>query len=174
MKHLFWIFLVAATSGFASDPALLTVDEFVKDWQISRQFTLDVAEKMPENDYGFKATPAEMSFGELMLHVADSSVYRFWQLSGVKPPYPLAGNSPKLSKAEVIDRLAKSFDYVLRVLPALTPQQLDKKFKVDWKGRPEATGRQMILNMFVHVAHHRAQAEVYLRLKGIEPPAYTF
>jgi uncharacterized damage-inducible protein DinB len=32
----------------------------------------------------------------------------------------------------------------------------------------------MMLNMFVHVAHHRAQAEVYLRLNGIEPPIYTF
>jgi uncharacterized damage-inducible protein DinB len=32
----------------------------------------------------------------------------------------------------------------------------------------------MIMNMFVHAAHHRAQCEVYLRLKGITPPVYTF
>jgi uncharacterized damage-inducible protein DinB len=35
-------------------------------------------------------------------------------------------------------------------------------------------GRAMILNMFVHTAHHRAQCEVYLRAKGIKPPDYTF
>jgi len=26
--------------------------------------------------------------------------------------------------------------------------------------------------MYVHVAHHRGQAEVYLRDKGIKPPSY--
>ena len=38
----------------------------------------------------------------------------------------------------------------------------------------DADGRAMILNMFVHTAHHRAQCEVYLRVKGIKPPDYTF
>jgi len=28
--------------------------------------------------------------------------------------------------------------------------------------------------MYVHVAHHRGQAEVYLRDKGIKPPSFTF
>jgi uncharacterized damage-inducible protein DinB len=32
----------------------------------------------------------------------------------------------------------------------------------------------MILNMFVHTAHHRAQCEVYMRVKGIKPPGCTF
>jgi len=32
----------------------------------------------------------------------------------------------------------------------------------------------MILNMFVHTAHHRAQCEVYMRAKGIKPPDYRF
>jgi uncharacterized damage-inducible protein DinB len=168
------ILLAAAAGLWAADASLLPVDEFVKDWQISKQFTLEVADKMPEADYRFKATPAEMSFGGLMLHVADSSVYRFWQLSGAKPPYDLKQEGSKLSKTEIMDRLGKSFDYVIQVLPKLTPEQWDKTLKVDWKGRPEATGRQMALNMFVHVAHHRAQAEVYLRLKNIVPPTYTF
>ena len=174
MRRIALFFAAAAGLWAADTPPVLPVDEFVKDWQISKQFTLEVAEKMPESDYGFKATPAEMSFGGLMVHIADSSVYRFWQLSGAKPPYKPAQEEAKLSKAEILDRLVKSFDYVIQVLPTLTPDQWDKSMKVDWKGRPEATGRQMALNMFVHVAHHRAQAEVYLRLKGIAPPTYTF
>ncbi len=32
----------------------------------------------------------------------------------------------------------------------------------------------MIVNMFVHTAHHRAQCEVYMRAKGIKPPDYSF
>lgn len=29
-------------------------------------------------------------------------------------------------------------------------------------------------NMLVHTAHHRAQYEVYLRIKEIKPPDYRF
>jgi uncharacterized damage-inducible protein DinB len=66
---------------------------------------------------------------------------------------------------------------VIEVLPKLNDEQLEsKRFKVDFAGHPgpEINGRDMIMNIFVHVAHHRAQCEVYLRLKGIAPPEYTF
>ena len=43
-----------------------------------------------------------------------------------------------------------------------------------WEGRTDPDGRAMVMNMFVHTAHHRAQCEVYLRIKGIKPPDYTF
>ena len=33
-------------------------------------------------------------------------------------------------------------------------------------------GRELLLAMFVHVAHHRGQAEIYLRNNGIVPPQY--
>lgn len=33
-------------------------------------------------------------------------------------------------------------------------------------------GREVILAMYIHVAHHRGQAEIYLRDKGIQPPSY--
>jgi uncharacterized damage-inducible protein DinB len=64
---------------------------------------------------------------------------------------------------------------VLQVLPNLTNEQLKRTFHVpSWKARPDPDGRAMIMNMFVHTAHHRAQCEVYLRAKGIKPPDYTF
>jgi uncharacterized damage-inducible protein DinB len=52
----------------------------------------------------------------------------------------------------------------------ISPDQLERSFKVDWKGRSETDGANMLINMFVHAAHHRAQCEVYLRLKGFAPP----
>lgn len=33
-------------------------------------------------------------------------------------------------------------------------------------------GREVLLAMYIHVAHHRGQAEIYLRDKGIRPPGY--
>jgi uncharacterized damage-inducible protein DinB len=36
------------------------------------------------------------------------------------------------------------------------------------------TGSEWLWSYFTHTAHHRGQAEVYLRLKGIKPPTYVF
>lgn len=167
------LFVCAGALWAQGQPAALTMEEFAGDWKISKQFTLAVAEAMPAEEYGFKPTPKQMSFGEQMLHIAFSSAYRFHQLTGAAAPFELR-ERPPVDKATAIRYLTQSFDYVIGLVPKITPEQMMKSFPVDWKGRPEVNGRQMMLNMFVHVAHHRAAAEVYLRLKGIEPPQYTF
>ena len=174
MRMLSLLFIALPLFG-QNGSVFLPAEDFVKDWQISKQFTVDVADKMPAEFYDFKPTPAEMSFGELMVHIAGANVFRFNQLTGAQPPaFFRQRPSKQVSKQDAIQALNESFDYVIALLPKITPEQMAKTFKVDWKGRPEPTGRAMILNMFVHVAHHRAQAEVYMRLKGIEPPVYTF
>src|ERR1035438_6283618 len=70
----------------SAQPArFLSLDDFVTDWRISKQFTLAVAEKMPAAYYDFKATPEERSFGEQMVHIAASLFERFSQISGIAP-----------------------------------------------------------------------------------------
>lgn len=163
------------TRPAAAQPSMLSLDDFVRDWRISKQFTLAVARAMPEASYDFKATPKEMSFGDMMMHVSSSLFDRFSEISGEKPTY---GSPPGIITKDVaLDWIDKSFDYVIRVLPKLTDKQLtETKFPVNFEGRPgpDINGRDMMMNMFIHVAHHRAQCQVYLRLKGITPPIYTF
>jgi len=163
------LLLVAAVLPMQAQ--LLTMDELVNDWKVSKQFTLEVAEKMPAEFYDFKPSPEQMSFGQQMLHIAGTNIFRFEQLTGIEPH---VARPEKADKATAILKLTESFDYVIRVLPKIRPEQLTKMYKVDWRGRPEAAGREMMLGMFVHTAHHRAQCEVYLRLKGIKPPDYMF
>jgi len=156
--------------------SVLDMSEFVHDWQISKHFTIDVANAMPADLYSFKPNPDEMTFGEQMVHIAGSNVYRFNQITGIKPPFPLDPAKPLPSDKETaLKLLDQSFDYVIEVLPKITPEQLQRTWHIpSWKGRNDPDGRAMILNMFVHTAHHRAQCEVYLRAKGIKPPDYTF
>ena len=156
--------------------SVLQMQEFVQDWKISKQFTLDVANSMPADSYSFKPNPEEMSFGEQLAHIADSNVFRFEQITGIKPPYTVDLSKPAPSDKEaVVKRLEMSFDYVIAVLPQITAEQLKRTWHIEsWKGRSDPEGRAMIMNMFVHTAHHRAQCEVYLRVKGIKPPDYTF
>ena len=174
------LFLVTVGSTMAAQDAkatsVLDVPEFVRDWEISKQFTLDVANAMPADLYTFKPAPEEMTFGEQINHIAIANAYRFNQITGAKTPFAIdLKNPPASDKASALKLLEQSFDYVLQVLPNLTNEQLKRTFHVpSWKARPDPDGRAMILNMFVHTAHHRAQCEVYLRAKGIKPPDYTF
>jgi uncharacterized damage-inducible protein DinB len=169
--------VVAAAPAQDSKPSsVVDMTEFVHDWQISKQFTIDVAQAMPADLYGFKPNPEEMTFGEQMVHIAMSNVYRFNEITGVKPPFPLNLSRPlPADKESVLKMLDQSFDYVIEVLPGITQQQLQRTWHISsWKARTDPDGRAMILNMFVHTAHHRAQCEVYLRAKGIKPPDYAF
>jgi uncharacterized damage-inducible protein DinB len=170
---------LAALSGAAQTSkinSVLDMPEFIHDWQISKQFTLDVANAMPAEDYGFKPNPEEMTFGEQMLHIAVSNVYRFREITGIAAPFAIDLAKPlSPDKANVVKVLTQSFDYVIDALPRITPEQLQRTWHIpSWKGRNDPDGRAMILNMFVHTAHHRAQCDVYLRAKGIKPPDYTF
>lgn len=180
-RRLSILFLLCLAAGVAEGQpfrlnSVLDVPEFVRDWQISKQFTIDVASAMPAEQYNFKPNPEEMTFGEQMVHIAVSNVFRFKQISGIDPPFPLDLSRPPASDKETALRLLnQSFDYVLAALPKITPEQLQRTWHIpSWKGRTDPDGRAMILNMFVHTAHHRAQCEVYLRAKGIKPPDYTF
>lgn len=170
------IFLSCAVAQDEKVSSVLNVSEFVHDWEISKQFTIDVANAMPAEFYSFKPNPEEMSFGEQMVHIAGSNVYRFHQITNIKPPFDFNPQKPPAAdKQTVLKLLGQSFDYVLEVLPQITDEQLKRTWHVPlWKARPDPDGRAMVMNMFVHTAHHRAQCEVYLRVKGIKPPDYTF
>lgn len=149
--------------------------QFKKDWEMSKQFTLAVADAMPAAKYGYKASPEEMPFAVLMLHIATSQAMRFSEVTGHPVPFENPMSIPKDSAKEFVAKiLAQSFDFCIAQLDALTPAMLEKMYPVDWYQRPRVTGRELILGMFVHTAHHRGQAEVYLRANGITPPPYRF
>jgi hypothetical protein len=177
--------MVAAVLLFAGSTAVaqtarvnsvMDMAEFVQDWKISKQFTLDVANAMPAELYSFKPNPEEMTFGEQMVHIAGGNVFRFNQITGIPGPFVFDPEKPPASdKPSVLKMVEESFDYVIAVLPQITPEQLKRTWHIpSWKNRPEPEGRAMIVNMLVHTAHHRAQCEVYMRTKGIKPPDYSF
>ena len=110
--------------------SVLDMPEFVRGWQISKQFTLDVANAMPAEFYSFKPNPEEMTFGEQMIHIAGANVFRFNQITGIKPPFPLdPAKAPASDKQTVLKLLDQSFDYVIVVLPTITPEQLQRTWQ---------------------------------------------
>ena len=54
----------------------------------------------------------------------------------------------------------------------MTPAQFNKMLDIG-EGR-KATGIEVLSWAFTDTAHHRGQAEVYMRVKNIKPPRYVF
>ena len=165
-------FAIVVASMLAILPAMAQshgpMDIMIKHWQTSRDFTLAVADAMPADSYSFKPNPEEMSFGEVMEQVARANGNYFSHLTGVKNPISKPAN---FDKDTVMKELADSFDFCTKTLQGLTPDQLHAMSGPEGH---QMSGLEWILAGFIHTAHHRGQAEVYLRVKNIKPPAYKF
>ena len=124
----------------------------------SRNYTLAVAEAMPGNEYVFKPTPVVWNFGEQLDHIAYG--IGWWENNYIKrnktewsPP------PPKATKKEIISFLNEKYDALKETVHKANLSE------------------DMIKGFFAtldHITHHRAQAIVYLRCKGITAPEYAF
>jgi len=141
---------------------------FARHWQVAKEFTLAVAEAMPAENYDFKPNPEELSFGRLMTHIGAQNSDSCAGATGTKPLAEPAATD----KRTAIKFLTDSFDKCARVLDAMPPEQLDKEV-YKFQGHP-VLAREALWYTFTHMAHHRGQAEVYLRVKNIKPPAWRF
>ena len=133
-------------------------------------YTLEVAEKMPEAQYGYRPTAEEMSFGEQLLHLGDNLVWLSSSFLAEKPlPHRSKVEGQEVNKAEVMRLITESYGFALRELQELDVETLTKEFP--WKGG--VMNKIQFLNLIQdHQTHHRAQAIVYLRLNQVVPPPY--
>jgi uncharacterized damage-inducible protein DinB len=162
-------FAIAAALAFfavhVSGAAAAT--EYSQHFGALRKLSVAVAEAMPPEQYAFRPDPGSMTFGELISHIAATN-YAF--CAGLQDSnLPQTPSPSDKDKVAVVKFLSSSFEYCSEVIPNLTDEQLNNVHNSP-DGR--LSGREVLLAMFVHVAHHRGQAEVYLRDKGIKPPAY--
>jgi uncharacterized damage-inducible protein DinB len=148
-------------------PASKWQQEFLKHWSNTAAFTIEVADVMPEDGYASKPNPAEMSFGEVMMHIGDANARTFASISGGQAPA-----MPKASdKKTAIEWLKLSFAYCEERAKGMSDEQIEALSGPE--GR-KSTGRERMWAAFTHTAHHRGQAEVYLRVRNLVPPGYRF
>ena len=167
MRTLGSLTAVLTTSLFLGHALAATppAGEYAQHLAALKALSVAVAEAMPAEHWSYKPHPESMGFGVLMSHIATTN-YQF--CAGLKDSAP-----PELAtatdRAGVIKLLSGSFDYCSSVVESLTNEQLAAMHNSP-DGR--LTGREVLLAMYVHVAHHRGQAEIYLRANGIKPPGY--
>lgn len=128
---LVFLFWGISHVSLAEDPVL---EAHQSKLQGAKEYTLEVAHAMPEELFSYKPTVDEMSFGEQLLHIADnlvwlSSIY----LSEKAEDRKEKSDAIKLSKTEIIQRVAEAYDFALHQIAMQDPQTLTKEF--DWRER---------------------------------------
>ena len=128
----------------------------------------DAAEAMPAEKYGFKPTPAQMSFGDVIAHlIADGNDYLCSAATGQKSP-----DRPKFTGADPKDKLVAglkdSFQFCATALAGLQDAQLADS--TPFFGGHKSTRALAALITVADWADHYSQLAIYLRLNGLLPP----
>ena len=128
---------------------------------------LKSAEKMPEENYGFKPADTVRSFGQIIGHAADSQ-YTFCSVAlGEKNPAPKVEQS-RTSKADLVAALKEAFAFCDKAYDAMTDASGKETVKLFRQDMPKL-GVLAVNNL--HSTEHYGNLIVYLRMKGLVPPS---
>ncbi|HMH34606.1 MAG TPA: DinB family protein [Puia sp.] len=174
MKRLLLFTLLTLTFTSSSVFAQFTQSQMVNEWERAKAYTKEYLDAMPEDGYAFKPTPEIRSFAQQMLHLADLN-YAFASIASGKPS-PFGHTSADHNKLErtagqtkkaTTKTVMNSYDFIITILQNMTADQLQEAMNPK---KPDVTRFGMFGKAFEHQTHHRGQATIYLRLKGITPP----
>jgi uncharacterized damage-inducible protein DinB len=160
------------TPAFLGACANLTC-EVENDWTRNNVMILGLARAMPEDKFGFKPTPAQQSFGERVLHVAQINLMLL-QALGAKTPAP-AIDMNATSKSASMAAVQQVGDYALAVIKELGEQglqsRIDSPGPMEWFMGPKVSKQRVLYFLMTHSQDTYGQLVVYARLNGVTPPA---
>lgn len=135
---------------------------------VKRNLT-EMAEKMPEANYGFSPTPEQRNFGQIFAHVANSQYGACAAAQGVANPNQGKNLEELLkTKAEFVKALADSFAFCDAAFKALTDANAAEMVK---QGNNEVARGSILAGVIGHNNELYGTGAVYMRLKGMVPPS---
>ena len=142
----------------------------ILDWQRAKAFTQEYLDAMPEEGIAYKPNAEIRSFGEQMLHLAGANFMFASAASGKANPYQ-GKNLEKMdefkTKAALSKVVLESYDFAISALNGISDAQMSEKVKLF---NQEFSRELAFQKAFEHQTHHRGQATIYLRMKGVKPP----
>jgi hypothetical protein len=125
------------------------------------------AEAMPESKYGFKPTPAQLSFGDVIVHLSGANDFLCSSVAGGEAP-KRADIKVTAGKDKLVERLRETFQYCETALAKTDDSKLTGM--VPWFGGRQVTRAQAALAVPEDWGDHYSQLAIYLRLNGLLPP----
>ncbi len=166
MKRTLLLVIAISVSALAQtkDPVTAAVKEILPRQQKNM---VAAADEMPADKFGFKPTPGQISFGHLVLHIAETNKFLCAKI-GDEPV--LAGPDLKEtdSKDTLVGALRTSFDFCASVVNKLDDSKLGESVTLRG-GRIVSRGFALITLANDWADHYSGEA-MYLRLNGLLPP----
>ena len=159
--------LPLATPMAAQEQANPISTSLKSEMQRAQKNLVAAAEAMPADKYGFKPTPAQMSFGQLVLHVSGSNEFMCAAIAGTKAP-ERAKVEATASKDALMTRMKQSFDYCSATLAPVDDSKLGDM--VPYFGGHKISRGGAMMGLAGDWADHYGASAIYLRLNGILPP----
>lgn len=125
------------------------------------------AEEMPPGKYGYKPTPAQMSFGDVIGHMSAGNDALCSSIGGVPSP-KRADVAAAAPKEQLVARLRETFQFCKSALAKVNDSRLGEK--VPYFSDQETSRGQVMVAAAEEWAGHYSQIAVYLRLNGLVPP----
>ena len=143
----------------------------LQDWTSVKDTMMKISNALPEEKFGYKATPAERTWGEEILHVAQANVIQMGRLGSKATPPEV--NMKATSKTEIMKALADSFDFGTAALREQTDQTMLLTAETTRFDRfmGASTKARVVYYVIGHTWDIYGQMVVYLRLNGLTPPA---
>jgi hypothetical protein len=176
--------LCACACGAATrtnKPGGLSADERALEilFKIVEKNVVEAAEAMPADKYQFAPTEGEFkgvrTFGQQVKHAAATNYILAAAALGEKPPVDAgdeAGPETVRTKAEIIEYLKGSFDYLHKAVVTISEKNAavaDSPISPLQAGT--ATRMGLTVEALIHAYDHYGQMVEYLRMNGVVPPA---
>jgi uncharacterized damage-inducible protein DinB len=159
-----------------------TGKDLAESFRTVRKNTLQVAEDIPEDKYGFQAAPDTMTVAKMLAHLA-TSTYWAQQLHSVEKKEAVGfedftrymAEAQKqadalATKAQIVAALKANGDGFAHVLEQMSEHELGQHVRFPEPIKPPSKSRfEMLLSVKEHEMHHRGQLMLVERMLGIVP-----
>lgn len=156
--------------------------ELADAFRTVRKNTIQIAEDIPEDQYGYRVTPDVQTVGEELAHIACSTVWPedahhtnkkafitfddFGRYMGQTREREAA----LMTKAQIVEALHRNGESFAQFLEGLSAETLAEHVGFPPTVQPPSKTRfEMLLGVKEHEMHHRAKLMVVERLLGIVP-----
>jgi hypothetical protein len=127
------------------------------------------AEAMPAEKYHYRPTPAQMSFAEIQVHLAnEGNDLLCGKVAGVTPPPRATAADTTLGKEQLVARLKETFQFCEQAFAHLDDSKLAQPVQL-FGPNPFTIAAAMFITVGDWADHYSQEAN-YLRLNGILPP----
>jgi hypothetical protein len=135
-------------------------------------------DSIPESKFGYKPTPAQLTFGYIAQHVASDSYIFCSAFGAMKPTIDAKDTSTPdsvkatWSKPELVSKLKASFAFCDQAIEQVTDGTLADAVSFTYGGAERhVTHGYMVLGHALDLADHYSQIANYMRLNGMLPPS---